>query len=297
MRVVEAGCADVAPSGGGAAAHRSALRRTVGRGGVEPSPRARNRERVAAAALGTGLLPATEAGTIVTLGPKPLARPGRASTSAAGARPRASRRTVGVRVAVSSSGIATAASRRTAGVPAAGTAQSVGQARLCWCAGPDSSAVARRIGAVGVAAPSARAGRLDAGADGAPTTSTRRCRRLQPRLVRRRASCARWRRGRQPSVRPVLPTVAGADGGGDDCAATMQPRCVGDEALRVAAGLLDAVDAAARRTGASARAAAGAAPAAGSAGRPGARLTPVGARRWIDTAGRISPSWRSPRWP
>ncbi len=133
------------------AAAPEALRRTDGRGGVEPSPAPGTASAVPAAPPGIGLLPATEAGTIVVLGPKPLARPGRASSSDAGAPTAASRRTVGVRVAVRSSGMATAASRRTAGVPAAGTVQSVGHARLCWCAGPDSRLAARRIGAVGFA--------------------------------------------------------------------------------------------------------------------------------------------------
>jgi hypothetical protein len=270
-----------------------ALRRTLGRGGVEPRPVPGTASAVAAAALGTGLLPATEAGTIVTLGPKPLARPGRASTSDEADPTAASRRTVGVRVAVSSSGIATAASRRTAGVPAAGTAQSLGQARLCWCAGPDARIATRLIGAV------------DGAAVGASSVAGRR-----PPAEDTDAAAGEdaGRAGADTDADDVAAAdvaaadracVAAAPAGVDDGVAAGDEEA-DDVVLRVAAGRLgavDAVDAAVRRTGASARAAAGAAPAAGSAGRPGARLTPVEARRWIDTAGRISPSWRSPRWP
>lgn len=214
------------------------------------------------------------------------------------------------------SDIDTEASRRIAGAPTAGAAQSSGQARLCWCAGVPPTSATRRTGAgerateaaadvpadpdedgptddavaaagAAVDAPAAAGVPLDENADEETVAAA------GVMLPGRPAGTA----GADVEVVAVLPAALLADEK-RECAAAARAAAVVAGGVAVEPAAAGAAADTLRRTDSGAvRTAAGARPATGTAGSAGARLAPVVASRWMDNAGRISPSALRPRWP
>jgi hypothetical protein len=234
--------------------------------------------RAAVGALTGAVPPATPAGTIEVDGPNPLGNPARAPGAPA---PTAasSRVAAGVRATLISSGMETAARRRMAGTPASVTAQSSAHARLCRWAGLPPTVALRRTGrSTGLC--DVKAGAFAAGEPEAATGAE--------------APVEGW------AGAVLAASVLAADDADTECVGVLDGATdeVGVFAATGAATAAFVAVPVRRATGSeTARTAAGAAPAAGNAGRAGARLTPTADSRWIDSAGRISPSARRPRCP